>query len=69
MSVLAELIPETKALSRADKLRLIQLLADELAHDEGDDMKANQSYAIWSPDAAYNAADVMLQALANEEHS
>ena len=43
MSVLAELIPEAKSLSRVDKLRLIQILAEELAVDEGGDIKANQS--------------------------
>lgn len=66
MSVLAELIPEAKSLSRVDKLRLIQLLAEEMAGDEGRDIKSNQSYAVWSPDSAFNAADVMLRALADE---
>jgi hypothetical protein len=66
MTVLAELIPEAKSLSRVDKLRLIQLLAEELASDEGGEIKASQSYAVWSPDSAFTAADVMLQALANE---
>ena len=69
MSVLSELIPEAKALTRVDKLRLIQLLAEELAGDEPSDIKANQSYAVWSPDSAFKAADVMLQALANEGKS
>jgi hypothetical protein len=69
MSELAELIPEAKSLSRADKLRLIQFLAEELASDEGITIKANQSYAVWSPDTAFNAADVMLQALSNEGNS
>ena len=69
MSKLAELIPDAKSLSRVDKLRLIQLLAEELASDEGTDIKANQSYAVWSPDSAFNAADVMLKALANEGDS
>jgi hypothetical protein len=66
VSVLEELIPEAKSLSRVDKLRLIQLLAEELAGDEGSDIKANQSYAVWSPDQAFGAADVMLRALADE---
>jgi hypothetical protein len=69
MSVLAELIPEAKSLSRVDKLRLIQLLAEELAGDESSGIDANQSYAVWSPDRAFEAADVMLRALANEGHS
>ena len=65
MSVLAELIPEAKSLSRVDKLRLIQLLAEELAGDEPSVIEANQSYSVWSPDRAFDAADVMLRALAN----
>lgn len=69
MTALAELIPEAKSLSRVDKLRLIQLLAEELASDEGSDIKGDQSYAVWSPDSAFSAADVMLQALADEGHS
>jgi hypothetical protein len=64
MSALTELIPEAKSLSR-DKLRLIQLLAEELASD----INANQSYAVWSPQSAFVAADVMLQTLASEGHS
>jgi hypothetical protein len=63
---LAELIPEAKSLSRVEKLRLIQLLAEELAVDEGTDIKPNETYTVWSPDSAFNAADVMLQALSNE---
>jgi hypothetical protein len=66
MGVLAELIPEAKSLSRIDKVRLIQILAEELAGDEGTDIKASRSYAVWSPDRAFNAADVMLRALADE---
>jgi hypothetical protein len=69
MSVLAELIPEAKSLSRVDKLRLIQLLAEELAGDEVSGIEANQSYAVWSPERAFDAADVMLRALADEGHS
>ncbi|HWE92618.1 MAG TPA: hypothetical protein VG269_01475 [Tepidisphaeraceae bacterium] len=69
MSALTELIPEAKSLSRVDKLRLIQLLAEELAGDESGDVKADQSYAVWSPESAFDAADTMLQALANEARS
>jgi len=70
MSALVELIPEAKSLSRVDKLRLIQILAEELAGDEpSNNIKADQSYAVWSPESAFQAADVMLQALANEGKS
>ena len=69
MSMLAELIPEARSLSRVDKLRLIQLLAEELAGDEGDGIEANQSYAIWSPDCAFDAAHAMLRTLSDEDRS
>jgi hypothetical protein len=68
MTVLAELIPEAKSLCRADKLRLIQLLAEDLAGDESG-VEANRTYAVWSPDRAFDAADVMLRILAEETHS
>jgi hypothetical protein len=69
MSRLAELIPEAKSLSRVDKLRLIQLFAEELAVDEGNEIKSNQSYSVWSPESAFDAANVMLQTLATEDRS
>jgi len=66
MSALAELIPQAKSLSRIDQLRLIQLLAAELAGNEVSEIKASRTYEVWSPDSAFAAADVMLQALSNE---
>jgi hypothetical protein len=64
MGELAELIPEAKSLSRVDKPRLSQLLAEDLAGDEANDIRANQSYAVWSPESAFTAADATLRALA-----
>jgi hypothetical protein len=40
-----------------------------LASSDTGDIKPNQAYEVWSPDSAFTAADVMLQALANEAHS
>jgi len=69
MSDLADLIPKANSPSPTDKLRLIQLLAEELAVDEGGGIQANQSYVTWSPDRAFDAADIMLRTLvANEAH-
>lgn len=68
MSVLAELILEARSLSRIDKLRLIQLLTQELAGGEGHGIESDRSYPIRSPDHAFNAADVMLRTLENENH-
>ncbi len=66
MTALAELLPDARSLSRTDKLRLIQLLAEDLAGDDGTGIRPDQAYAVWSPDRAFDAADVMLRALAAE---
>ncbi len=61
---LPELLPSIQALSRGEKLRLAQLLIVDLARDEGVPLlEAGQSYAIWSPYDAYQAADALLAAL------
>ncbi|WP_437956044.1 hypothetical protein WME76_31905 [Sorangium sp. So ce119] len=61
---LAEILPDVQSLSRVDKLRLIQLLAQELAEVEDDvGLVGGQSYPVWSPDQAFAAADTLLQAL------
>ena len=65
---LTEMLPNINSLSRVEKLRLIQLLAQELA--EGEDnpsIPVNQSYPIWSPDQAFAAADTLLQTLSAEK--
>jgi hypothetical protein len=60
---LAEVLPEVQSLSRLDKIRLIQVLAQELEHDESDVIEPGQSYPVWSPDRAFTAAEALLQAL------
>jgi hypothetical protein len=65
---LVELLPNINSLSRVEKLRLIQLLAQELA--EGEDntaIAANRSYPVWSPDQAFSAAETLLQVLRAEK--
>ncbi len=69
MSALAELLPGAKSLSRADKLQLIQMLASELAQDEGVAIDRDRSYEVWFPDRAFEAADLMLRALSDESRS
>jgi len=61
---LTELLPTVQSLSRQDKLRLIQLLAAELAEtEEPGFIPAGLSYPLWSPDRAFDAAATLLQAL------
>ena len=66
-TVLAEVMPEVKSLSRADKLRLIQLVAEELALVEQAGIEADQSYPVWSPESAFSAADAMLHVLSRDK--
>ena len=61
---LVEMLPDIQSLPRADKLRLIQLLAQDLVEAEGPPaLVSGHSYPVWSPDEAFTAADTLLQAL------
>jgi hypothetical protein len=60
---LTEVLPEVQTLSRLEKIRLIQILAQELERDEGALIEPGRSYPIWSPDRAFPAAAALLQAL------
>lgn len=64
---LVELLPNIHSLPRADKLRLIQLLAQELAEAETSPLlEAGTEYAVWSPDRAFTAAETLLETLRSE---
>lgn len=63
---LSDVLPELQSLSRLDKIRLIQQLAQDLEREGGDLIEAGQSYPVSSPDQAYSAAAVMLKALAED---
>ena len=61
--VSAELISTLRELSRADKFYIMQVLISELAQQETELIKPNQSYPVWSPYDAVEAADIMLKVL------
>ena len=62
-----EMLPEVHALPRIDKLRLIQLLAEDPAQaEETSLLAAGQTYPVWSPDRAYDGAAVLLGELETE---
>lgn len=67
MSII-ELWPELQALQRGDKLRLMQLLVADLAAAEGNgaSIESDSVHAVWTPHDAYDAADVLMKALASE---
>ncbi|HEX8682720.1 MAG TPA: hypothetical protein VF707_10435 [Ardenticatenaceae bacterium] len=61
-----ELVETLRALNRADKLHVMQLLVSELAREEIDLIQPGLDYPVWSPYAAFEAGDAMLEVLAAE---
>jgi hypothetical protein len=60
----AELIPALQALPRADKLRVIQFLAGDLARQKDAELfPAEASCPTWSPFHAFDAAKTLMQML------
>lgn len=64
---LIDVLSEVETLSRLDKIRLIQFLAQDLARDEEGLIEPGRSYPVWSPDRAFAAAAVLLQVLEDEK--
>ena len=61
---LSEMLPTIQSLTRADKLRLIQLLAADVARDDGIDLEvANKTVPIWSPYDSFQGAATLLRVL------
>ena len=55
---LAEVLPDVQSLSRLDKIRLIQIVAQDLEQDESGLIEAGRSYPVWSPqgDSVFHTA-------------
>ena len=65
---LNELLPTLHALSRADKLQLIQLLAAEVASEDGIAIgNTDGEYPAWSPHEAFDGAATLLRVLEQEK--
>ena len=63
-----QLLPELRALPRSEKLRLIQLLAADVAKEERIGLaKPNKEYPLWSPHNAFEGAATLLEALAENK--
>lgn len=54
-----QMISSLRSLSRPEKLRAMQLLVDELAHDEAPGLQAGASYEVWSPHEADGAVEIL----------
>jgi len=64
---LLEVLPDARSLSRLDKIRLIQELAQDLERSDADLIEPGRSYPIWSPDRAFAAAESLLKALEEDK--
>jgi hypothetical protein len=59
-----KLMSELHQLSHAEKLRVVQLLVNELASEAGHDtLTPGTSYEIWSPYDAFEAANQLQEML------
>ena len=64
---LTELLPAVRALPRAERIRLVHLLIDELARpQEPPALQDGASYPVWSPYGAHEAAASLLRLLEDE---
>jgi hypothetical protein len=62
-----ELIRELRRLSRTDKLRAIQILANDLVAAEEEYFTSGAEYAVWSPYDAADAAEKLMALLEEEK--
>ncbi|MEH2087157.1 hypothetical protein [Nostoc sp.] len=61
--VSSELLNILQGLSHVEKLYIVQVLISGLAQQEADLIKTEQSYPVWSPYNAFEAANTMLEVL------
>jgi hypothetical protein len=61
--VSVELLNTLRALNRAEKLHVLQILVSELAQEEATLLRAGLAYPVWSPYDAHEAADALLKVL------
>jgi hypothetical protein len=62
-----ELFPTLRNLPRADKLKVMQFLVTELAHEEEPSLLPDATYPIWSPLNSHEAAQTLAQLLESEQ--
>jgi hypothetical protein len=60
---LVDLLPALHELPRADKLRALQFLTTDLAHEEASTLVPGTAYPVWSPHEATDAAAVLKEYL------
>lgn len=65
---LAELLPALHGLPKCEKLRAIQLLAADIAREDGEILvPSDAAYPVWSPFDAFDGAASLMQLLEDEK--
>lgn len=62
-----EILPALRALNRADKIRAIQFLANEVAKEEGILFSENQEHEFYSQYESFEASQVLLKLLEEQK--
>jgi hypothetical protein len=62
-----DLLPFLRPLQNHEKLFLIQFLVADLSRQQQSFILPDEVYPIWSPHDSYDAAEIMLQALATSK--
>lgn len=67
---LVDILPSIRSLPRTERIRLIQLLAEDLASEEATQgLTAGTEYPVWSPYDSFAAADALQEFLLNDERA
>jgi len=67
--VSSDVLSELHGLSKADKLRVIQILVADIAREEGVPALPAGEYSVWAPYDAFQAAETLLGALEEDARS
>ena len=63
---LTEMLPNLSELKRADKIRAVQFLVNQIAREEDLYFEPNGNYPIWSPHNSDDAATKLRELLESE---
>ena len=67
---LVEILPNIRSLPRTDRIRLIQILAEDLASEEATlVLTSGAEYPVWSPYDSFAAADTLQELLSRQEEA
>ena len=59
----AEILPSVKKLNRYEKMRLVQILIDEMALEDTAFFEPDRKYEVWSPYDSFEAATTLQKML------